>query len=380
MWCFASEPYCRSLWHLLMWPFAATVSNMESCFTPHNRGSGSGVVVDFVISETTSSADFILNPVLSRLPWRVRVCHLAYADDKRYAELLDAERPHVRVIRTIRDETSLPAGFCSDADALWPRLRKRWALLHYGDERQTDDGASYYHCAAFVLRNYWRRATTSDRVVWVPLGWMLPHEAFVDADVDERPRASDLTLEAVHERAARLDAASTRPDTLALYAADVKNEQRRLAFAALSSAPADLRAHVAIHNTEGALGKLQSLWSAKYLQAMRSAAFVVSPSGNNNECFRTWEALAAGSVPIVQRPAADCLQEGEDYLESTPMRDHPLPVITNWTTELLPFLRRMHEHPDERRHLHARVRVWWLEFQFVLARDVAALATRVWAD
>ena len=103
-------------------------------------------------------------------------------------------------------------------------------------------------------------------------------------------RVSD-SLTMVREHAAKLAtaAAEVEPESLLLFAADLKNDQRVLALKATVDAPDDLRRRFNIHNTQGAAGKLHTLWGGDYLRAMRAAAFVASPSGNNNECFRTWE-------------------------------------------------------------------------------------------
>eukprot|EP00040_Diaphanoeca_grandis_P011170 m.57229 g.57229 ORF g.57229 m.57229 type:complete len:347 (+) comp22350_c0_seq1:495-1535(+) len=37
----------------------------------------------------------------------------------------------------------------------------------------------------------------------------------------------------------------------------------------------------------------------KYLETLATYAFVLSPPGNGYDCFRTWEVLAVGSIPIV---------------------------------------------------------------------------------
>ena len=39
----------------------------------------------------------------------------------------------------------------------------------------------------------------------------------------------------------------------------------------------------------------------KYCEDLRNAEFVISPKGVNPDCYRTWEALYAGSIPIVER-------------------------------------------------------------------------------
>ncbi|MFO1131477.1 MAG: hypothetical protein U1E16_05685 [Hyphomicrobiales bacterium] len=71
-----------------------------------------------------------------------------------------------------------------------------------------------------------------------------------------------------------------------------------------------------------------------------SFAFEASPQGNGMDCFRTWEALALGTVPIVRRSPLDRLYRAhrlpvaivEDWEEVTPAR------LAQWAEELVPAL------------------------------------------
>ena len=69
-------------------------------------------------------------------------------------------------------------------------------------------------------------------------------------------------------------------------------------------------------------------------------AFEASPQGNGMDCFRTWEALALGTVPIVRASPLDRLYRAhdlpvaivEDWAEITPER------LAQWAQELVPQL------------------------------------------
>lgn len=69
-------------------------------------------------------------------------------------------------------------------------------------------------------------------------------------------------------------------------------------------------------------------------------AFEASPQGNGMDCFRTWEALALGTVPIVRRSPLDRLYRAhglpvaivEDWQEVTSER------LGQWAEELVPQL------------------------------------------
>ena len=72
----------------------------------------------------------------------------------------------------------------------------------------------------------------------------------------------------------------------------------------------------------------------------RDFAFEASPQGNGMDCFRTWEALALGTVPIVRTSPLDRLYRRHelpvaivsDWAEVTPQR------LAQWAEDLVPRL------------------------------------------
>lgn len=65
----------------------------------------------------------------------------------------------------------------------------------------------------------------------------------------------------------------------------------------------------------------------EYLEDIASSYFVLSPHGNGLDCYRTWEALLLGSIPIVKSSSLDPLYE-----------DLPVLIVKEWhdiTKELL---------------------------------------------
>lgn len=47
-----------------------------------------------------------------------------------------------------------------------------------------------------------------------------------------------------------------------------------------------------------------------YMMHLAGSRFVLSPKGFNIDCFRTWEALYAGSIPVVESGGIDAVYEG----------------------------------------------------------------------
>ena len=64
-----------------------------------------------------------------------------------------------------------------------------------------------------------------------------------------------------------------------------------------------------------------------FMKDMAGSKFVLSPAGLGPDCYRTWEALLVGSIPIVKTAATDALYE-----------DLPVLIVNDWediTEELL---------------------------------------------
>jgi hypothetical protein len=57
--------------------------------------------------------------------------------------------------------------------------------------------------------------------------------------------------------------------------------------------------------------ELEHVWNVeRYLFEMMQFKFVLSPVGNGVDTHRTWEALLAGSIPIVESSVRDIMYEG----------------------------------------------------------------------
>jgi hypothetical protein len=69
-----------------------------------------------------------------------------------------------------------------------------------------------------------------------------------------------------------------------------------------------------------------------YANDLAASKFVLSPRGSGLDCFRTWEALYAGSFPIVKTSSLDPLYEGL-----------PVVIINNWEEVTEDFLNEKYE-------------------------------------
>jgi len=82
------------------------------------------------------------------------------------------------------------------------------------------------------------------------------------------------------------------------------------------------------------------------------SAFSPCPMGNVQlECFRPYEALECGSIPIVEKRLA------MDYFRDL-LGEHPLPTVRSWT-EARHLIEAMLQRPAEMDALQQRCMAWW---------------------
>jgi hypothetical protein len=70
----------------------------------------------------------------------------------------------------------------------------------------------------------------------------------------------------------------------------------------------------------------------KYMQEMGQSRFAISPRGVNIDCFRTWEALYVGSIPVVESWGIDRVYE-----------DLPVIIVNDLTTVTESYLQQEYE-------------------------------------
>ena len=136
-----------------------------------------------------------------------------------------------------------------------------------------------------------------------------------------------------------------------------------------------------------------------YREVLEASTFTLCPSGTNEETFRVWESLEAGSIPILKRnhvafgPLNESLspydpthglwrgdgrselsaQEAGELDSTCPTTSHdsmsarlighPLPMLESWS-EVPVLLREMAVLPaNELDELQKRVRSWYLAFK-----------------
>src|SRR5947209_969099 len=96
---------------------------------------------------------------------------------------------------------------------------------------------------------------------------------------------------------------------------------------------------------------------------LRESVFAPSPMGNVQiECFRAYEALESGTIPIVEKRLT------LDYYREL-LGDHPLPTVSSWA-QARELVTSLHSSPAKLDALQRRCIDWWVEYKQSLKRDV----------
>lgn len=140
-----------------------------------------------------------------------------------------------------------------------------YCILHLSDEDLKP--IVYPSSCACIFRNYYNPILTDSRIVYLPLGYKTGFTTSI-----HRQKEYDW-----------------------VFAGDIKKSDRQEMVQALQSL--DKKGY--IYTTRG-FNSSDCLTTEDYATLLMSSWFAPSPIGNKNiECFRTWEALEAGSIPIV---------------------------------------------------------------------------------
>lgn len=90
---------------------------------------------------------------------------------------------------------------------------------------------------------------------------------------------------------------------------------------------------------------------AKYLDDLAHSKFVLSPRGNGLDCYRTWEALLVGTIPIVKKSTLDPLFD-----------DLPVLLIDDWAEITEEFLKiKWNEMKSRNYNLKKLYAPFWLD-------------------
>ncbi len=103
--------------------------------------------------------------------------------------------------------------------------------------------------------------------------------------------------------------------------------------------------------------------------ALRNSIFAPSPMGNANlECFRVYEALESGSIPIVEK------RWTLDYFREA-LGDHPMPTVRSWR-EARSLIQSALREPAELDVLQQRCVAWWKQYKESYTQELGEFLER----
>jgi hypothetical protein len=210
-------------------------------------------------------------------------------------------------------------------------------LVHFLDEFY-DGGYERYTPFLGVFRKFWARAFEGDCIRPLPVGYCNGFRA-PDSCKPASRRAYVWSFAGALGK-------STRPDAVrALRAIEPyrvhATDRFRIAGLAVSDAELDPKAAAAL---------------------LQDSAFAPSPMGNVNlECFRLYEALEAGAIPLLEKRLAF------DYFTEL-LGDHPLPTFYRWR-DAAGFVSDIAKSPARMDGLQRECRDWWAGYKLKLSAD-----------
>jgi hypothetical protein len=118
-------------------------------------------------------------------------------------------------------------------------------------------------------------------------------------------------------------------------------------------------------------GKPKRLAPADFSELLLQSIFSPCPMGNvNAECFRLYEALECGSIPIVEKRMT------LDYYRDL-LGEHPIPTVRSWG-EARSLIQKLLRNPDEMNTLQQRCVKWWEAYKATYREEVGDfLSTRM---
>jgi hypothetical protein len=201
-------------------------------------------------------------------------------------------------------------------------------LLHYLDE--TYEGGYDRYCSfAGVMRWHWSGLFDDPSILVIPIGY--------------RQGPPSLTIRPVSAR-----------KYVWSFAGQVYKSSRPEMVAALSG----IEPNFLMRSDKRDDGSMLDRYVERdeYYDVMTDSIFAPCPMGNVNiECFRLYESLECGAVPIVEK------RLGFDYYRKL-LGDHPIPTISSWS-EATPLIEDCLRDPAKLARLQAECMTWWKSYK-----------------
>ena len=235
------------------------------------------------------------------------------------------------------------AGYMPD---MWNLVRrasnegKTFTLIHTSDEWERDPTREIYTLPGCkcVLRNYWR------------------------ADLEDLKHVHQIPLG--YKRGLHCGELRNKREYVWSFVGDPNKSGRQAALSILS----EIKPHF-VHCTTG--WKAQNCLNMKEYQAiLEKSVFVPCMQGNwNVDCFRIWEALECGAIPVVFSPTKN--QPG-DYFAGLLGKSHPLIVVSDWE-QCVVLMESMIKQPLQLAAYQQRLFSWWKQYKTDLKKNLDEL-------
>ncbi|KAH8031869.1 hypothetical protein HPB51_021058 [Rhipicephalus microplus] len=116
-----------------------------------------------------------------------------------------------------------------------------------------------------------------------------------------------------------------------------------------------------------------------YLLALKLSDVTLNPAGKNPECYRIYEALEFGSLPVLEdrtvSPGCASADDANGTFRLLKKHKAPLVFVKNWTLELMPVLEReITMKPQERVDRRQAIVSWYSSFKLCHERQICARA------
>jgi hypothetical protein len=238
----------------------------------------------------------------------------------------------------VMDNAILLDAFCYAQDKkYYERFRGKNAFLVQFLDENYEGSYEIYENFRGVLRCHWSDAFNPERVIALPLGYSVGVERGREVIVPASKRRYVWSFLGQVNK-------SSRPD---------------MAHALAKIAPNFL---FATDNVPGfvfynkADGKKRLFSGKEYYEFIFDSTFSPCPMGNTNlECFRVYESLECGAIPIVEKRLT------LDYFREV-LGDHPMPTVRSWR-EAHGLITELLQTPAQMDVLQQNCMNWWKVFK-----------------
>lgn len=228
--------------------------------------------------------------------------------------------------------------------------KKKFILINLKDEfvpSKQDHRIYDSEYCRFVFRNYFRKNYSLSKILAFPLGYKIKFwENYTEEDrlkKQLRPRRKYIWS----------------------FAGVIKKSGRRKALQKLSSIQPNF-----VHAVSG-WDTADSLSSSEYRDLLCDSYFVPCFRGNCSlDCFRVYESLECGAIPIVQKNSHI---ESYDFWR-TWLGEHPLPVVNDiHSVEAYNYITKLSRDLDALEQKRVEVIDWWNSYKNNLKHQVVSI-------